>query len=450
MQLQQPENMKPHTDKVLAGEYDIPGLELPAGSLILDIGANVGAFTLWARKRWPQCRGVKGYEMSHQTRKLYALNTGQQAERAVTADGRMIKYFTGKNNCGETSIHDLGEQNTPKGRRYDSITLSAKELPWGTFLKLDTEGCELEILQAYPHLHLVWGVALEWHRAEDVKPLAELFKAAGFTHMEATPTRPDKSRGIMKVARFDFTGTKKAEATTTQSATELALATGYAPPHDAARDCSDVFFAIPVHYQPTAAFSIALMGIRDAFPGAHVEYLVGDSHPDRARNTLVNTFLKGSWRYLFFLDADLAFKASDLRRLLDHQKEIICGFYAKKKPGPAQWVCNPKTDKPDAEGLVELWEGPTGCMLIRREVFERIIATHPQTAFVPDQGTADAPQQYAVFWSGVVFDPRVQRRRWMSEDWMFSLVSRQVGYTIYSDPTVICKHEGACFFPIQS
>jgi hypothetical protein len=43
-----------HAADVLAGSYDIPfNPEKPP--VILDIGANIGAFTSWAAKRWPGC-----------------------------------------------------------------------------------------------------------------------------------------------------------------------------------------------------------------------------------------------------------------------------------------------------------------------------------------------------------------------------------------------------------
>jgi len=47
-------NLSPnHCRDVIDGEgcYNIPGLESP--SVVLDIGANVGAFARWAAKRWP-------------------------------------------------------------------------------------------------------------------------------------------------------------------------------------------------------------------------------------------------------------------------------------------------------------------------------------------------------------------------------------------------------------
>jgi len=42
--------------KILAGGYDIPMLELKGELKILDIGANVGAFSMWAAQKWPGCQ----------------------------------------------------------------------------------------------------------------------------------------------------------------------------------------------------------------------------------------------------------------------------------------------------------------------------------------------------------------------------------------------------------
>ena len=38
-------------DEVL--EYDVPGLEFPQPPLVIDLGANIGAFAAFARERWP-------------------------------------------------------------------------------------------------------------------------------------------------------------------------------------------------------------------------------------------------------------------------------------------------------------------------------------------------------------------------------------------------------------
>ena len=47
------EAMRPHVARVFEGEYEVtmsPELVKPR---ILDIGANLGAFAIWASKRWP-------------------------------------------------------------------------------------------------------------------------------------------------------------------------------------------------------------------------------------------------------------------------------------------------------------------------------------------------------------------------------------------------------------
>jgi len=52
--------MRPHAEKVLAGEYAAP-VDFQNPPRVLDIGANVGAFTLWANQTWPGA-AVIGYE----------------------------------------------------------------------------------------------------------------------------------------------------------------------------------------------------------------------------------------------------------------------------------------------------------------------------------------------------------------------------------------------------
>ncbi len=43
-----------HCADVLNGSYDVP-FNPPIAPTILDLGANIGAFTRWAAERWPRC-----------------------------------------------------------------------------------------------------------------------------------------------------------------------------------------------------------------------------------------------------------------------------------------------------------------------------------------------------------------------------------------------------------
>ena len=211
-------------------------------------------------------------------------------------------------------------------------------------------------------------------------------------------------------------------------------------------DTSLVHFGIPIHYDPTAAFMASVMQLPERFPGSRIDMHVGDSHPDRARNSIVDKFLDSERQWLFFLDADLRFSPDDMLKLWQRDLPVICGFYARKQIGPAAWVANRLNDNTRDDGLYELREAGTGCMCIHRSVIEAIIAAHPECQYSRDP--LGDKLQHAVFRSGVRWDPLVCRRRWLSEDWWFCWDVAECGFQIFGDPNTILLHEGRAFFPI--
>jgi hypothetical protein len=112
---------------------------------------------------------------------------------AVVSRGMPGVMFRGLNNCGECSFFDLGEQRT-WGCPVKVETVEPSQVPKCDILKLDTEGCELMILQNYKHLPRV--VLLEWHSINDRKSLKKLLTAKGYRLTEETPFCAE--RGIQK------------------------------------------------------------------------------------------------------------------------------------------------------------------------------------------------------------------------------------------------------------
>ncbi len=51
MQIVAPASMSPHINKVLQGEYDVA--YTATAPIVVDVGANVGSFAVWALHRWP-------------------------------------------------------------------------------------------------------------------------------------------------------------------------------------------------------------------------------------------------------------------------------------------------------------------------------------------------------------------------------------------------------------
>lgn len=162
-----PHSMVKYVQEVFDGEYAVllDGAEINS---VLDVGANVGAFTAWALSNFPNAT-VQAYEPNPKAIEYWRKNvTDPRAtlhEVAVTVQ-RDAHLYSGTNNLGEASVHkgladceDLGAIQT----------LLPDRLPKADFVKLDCEGCEAEFIadsrEAYQHKPKVW--ALEYHSGYD-------------------------------------------------------------------------------------------------------------------------------------------------------------------------------------------------------------------------------------------------------------------------------------------
>lgn len=212
-----PESMKRHVQGVFAGQYDIADLPAPP-KVVLDIGANLGSFTVWAARKWPLAT-IHAYEPHPDTFAMLDQNVAplrgpdhttmlacdiRISQRAVYADGE-LDFYPGLPNCGCASLWK-GEEQRPVPMRVQGI--SPTKLPPCDFMKIDTEGSELGILLGYPHLDKVTAVALEYHSPRDQRMLVAILEDAGLrTQVEAhgrvydlaQPPRAD--RGIIRALR---------------------------------------------------------------------------------------------------------------------------------------------------------------------------------------------------------------------------------------------------------
>lgn len=204
-----------HCADVLAGCYDLPIEPVPGHPFtVLDLGANIGAFARFAAARWPGCH-ITCYEphpknfllLEKTLAGLRSLATPPQATahplavvhltQAASAAGT-LPLRRGKNNCGEHSFFDLGEQTA---ETVEVPFLVATELPPADVLKLDTEGCEhliLETLRATGRITNYRAIVLEYHREDDRESIRRLLS---YTHDLIAATSPRLNRGVMKFVR---------------------------------------------------------------------------------------------------------------------------------------------------------------------------------------------------------------------------------------------------------
>ena len=156
--------MQPHVEKIFQGEYDVP-YESSEKIVILDIGANVGGFACWSKLRWPNSK-IYCFEPLKENFKFLQQNTITLDEvhliHKAVGDPAKTKLFLGKNNCGENSFFDLGEQRSD----FELVeTLHPSELPKANVLKIDTEGSEWDILSRMSQINFD-VILLEYHSEE--------------------------------------------------------------------------------------------------------------------------------------------------------------------------------------------------------------------------------------------------------------------------------------------
>ena len=193
----------------------------------------------------------------------------------------------------------------------------------------------------------------------------------------------------------------------------------------------------------------------------------GESLVTRARNNCVASFLANpAWTHLFWIDADIGFSPEAAFRLLLSDHDVAAGVYPLKRENwPEQGVPAGTTQagfeatytrytvnaapelgaahidvKVQPDGFMRMHEAPTGFMVIKRRVFERIMAAYPDLRYVPDTvGVPDQGLHYRFF--DVMVDP--VSRRYLSEDYGFCRLWTGLGESVYVDANSNLSHQGS-------
>lgn len=160
--------MVSHIGKIFDGEYAIDYINECEEFTILDIGANIGGFAIWASYVWDNAN-VICYEPIKANFELLVQNVSDfenisYYNKAVGASSQKRIMYHGKNNSGECSFYPGLDQLT-SGELVSVI--SGSELPEAEIVKIDTEGAEIEILQSInfqPHVYMI-----EYHSEENKK-----------------------------------------------------------------------------------------------------------------------------------------------------------------------------------------------------------------------------------------------------------------------------------------
>lgn len=190
-----------------------------------------------------------------------------------------------------------------------------------------------------------------------------------------------------------------------------------------------------------------------------------DSLVPRARNTLAHEFLRGVLKldeagqpvrvlydWLLFIDTDIGFEPWQVVRLFEHGTQggmkIVCGMYPMKKLKP-QFVMNALPDSlPDpTTDIARVRDAGTGFMLIHRSVFERMIDAYGDEISYHGDDNEGGQLRYDFFGVGPHYDKFAKRRRYLSEDYMFTQRWIELGESVFMDTRIQLKHVGKATFP---
>lgn len=202
-------------------------------------------------------------------------------------------------------------------------------------------------------------------------------------------------------------------------------------------------------------------------------FLFNESLITRARNYLVDEFLRTDYTHMLFIDSDINYNAQDILALLALDKDVIGGPYPKKT---INWsnVAETARKHPDLpvhelENVVgeyvfnvvkgtktfsvteplEVMEIGTGFMMIKRSVFEKMRDAYPQIHYKPDhvgQQHFDGSRYIHAFFDTVI-DTKDSitgggSDRYLSEDYMFCQMWRKIGGKIWLCPWMRTQHIG--------
>ena len=195
-----------------------------------------------------------------------------------------------------------------------------------------------------------------------------------------------------------------------------------------------ILIAIPTakNIEPDTFKSIYDLIVPDGYETTF-QYFFG-YNVDQVRNLIADWVVNG-FDYLFSVDSDIAFAPDTLSKMLAHDRDVVSGLYIQRKPGQhileiyehtaTGGVVNMPYGKLKGRTLVEVAGCGFGCALVKAEVMRKI--GYPQFKYHSAISINDT----------------------ISEDVDFCRKARDNGFTIWADPTILCRHTGSFTFNVD-
>jgi hypothetical protein len=231
----------------------------------------------------------------------------------------------------------------------------------------------------------------------------------------------------------------------------------------------NIFLATPVHSDVSIHYTQSLLEFQKYCFENKIKVtfqLFKSSLITQGRNLCVGSFMETGHSHLLFVDADIDFQAKSIQAMIEKNKDVISVPYPMKTFNWEKMFSNFKDGKiknpqvlsmngntypmrlPDDEniqienGCIEVSHSPTGCMLIKRSVIEKMIEKYPEMRIsqptIINGKPVEKPFLYNFF--DTMFDPVTHT--YMGEDFAFCKRWKDIGGKCHAIVDQLITHVG--------
>jgi len=172
----------------------------------------------------------------------------------------------------------------------------------------------------------------------------------------------------------------------------------------------------------------------------------------QARNNCVAYFLNSDCTHFLFIDADIGFEPDAIYRLIEKDVPLCLTPYPVKGYGAnnqLQFIVHfPDKDnvRIQKDGFAEITAGPTGFMMIKREVFEKLAEKYPERKTVNKQLVGNKVETMEKGWYTFFETAQDPENGYLGEDIAFCRLWTNIGGKIYADTQTPLTHFGSHAF----
>jgi hypothetical protein len=167
----------------------------------------------------------------------------------------------------------------------------------------------------------------------------------------------------------------------------------------------------------------------------------------RARNYAAAKMLDNKENtHLLFIDTDIVFNPQDVIKLLQADKDVITGIYPKKflnpesASYPVSFCINGQIKITNNDKIFEADLVPTGFMLIKRNVFEKIIQLNSNISY--KNNINGYKTETNIFYNFFPIHIESITNHLLSEDFAFCKLVQQSGLKVYCHSDITLTHIG--------